>query len=196
MTVKQSLLKWIYPITMQIGKWMPDKKNYLVNLQQVIPPVDFYTLHAIQSDGSVFNFSSLHGEKVLLVNTASNCGFTAQYNALQKLYETYKDRLIILAFPSNDFKNQEPDTNANIKNFCSLHYGVQFQLMQKSVVVKSQVQHPVFQWLSDANRNGWNNQAPVWNFNKYLVNEAGMLTHYFSSFVSPLSPKFLAAIKQ
>ncbi|WP_298296331.1 glutathione peroxidase [Hydrotalea sp.] len=189
-------MKWIYPVTMQLGKWLPTQINSLENVEQVVPPENFYALHAQTTDGTVVDFSILKGKKVLIVNTASFCGFTAQYAELEQLYEQYRDKLVILGFPSNGFKGQEPDTNNEIAQFCTLHYGVQFPLIQKSVVIKSTQQHPVFQWLSDAHKNGWNNQAPVWNFNKYIVNEKGVLMHYFSSFVSPLSPKLLAAIEQ
>ncbi|MDE3125255.1 MAG: glutathione peroxidase [Bacteroidota bacterium] len=196
MTGKQVFLKWLYPFTMQMGKWLSEKKNIQINAHFIKPTTSFYDLQAVNNAGTVVHFSEWEAKKVLIVNTASFCGFTAQYAELQKLYDLYPSKLIILAFPSNDFKEQEPDTNAQIAQFCSLNYGVQFLLMQKSVVVKSEMQHPVFQWLSNADKNGWNNQAPVWNFNKYLVNESGILTHYFSSFISPLSPQMKAAIEQ
>jgi glutathione peroxidase len=131
-----------------------------------------------------------------LVNTASNCGYTNQYEELQQLYEQYNNRLVILGFPSNDFKEQEKGNDDEIARFCKINYGVTFPLMKKSVVIKGAGQNPVFQWLSDAAQNGWNTKTPSWNFSKYLVNESGMLTHYFDPAISPLSKEVLAAINK
>ena len=101
---------------------------------------------------------------------------------------------MVLGFPSNDFQQQESGTNATIASFCKLIFGISFPLMQKSVVIKSNAQNEVFKWLTDAGKNGWNNQAPKWNFCKYLVNEQGVLTHYFDSAVSPMGAEVLQAI--
>ena len=105
---------------------------------------------------------------------------------MQTLYETYKDELYILGFPSNDFfLRQEPGTNAEIKTFCKRNYGVTFQMFEK-IHVKGKNQHPIYQWLSNSNINGWNDQQPSWNFCKYLLNEEGQLLEYYNMFVSPL----------
>jgi len=194
MQARQTILKWFYPIIMQTGKILPNKKNIIYNQGLVEPYVSFYKLSATLFNGNDFSFQQLQGKKVLIVNTASFCGFTAQYAELEKLYSLYHTELEILAFPANDFKEQEPDDNATIATFCSINYGVDFPLMQKTVVVPSAMQHPVYQWLTQPQQNGWNQQPPVWNFNKYLVNEKGVLTHYFSSFVSPLSNAMKTAI--
>jgi glutathione peroxidase len=129
----------------------------------------------------------LKGKKVLIVNTASDCGFTGQYDELEKLHQQYKDKLIILGFPANDFKEQEKGDDAGIAEFCKVNFGVTFQLMQKSHVVKSAEQNPVFAWLSHKEKNGWCEQQPVWNFSKYLINEEGVLVGFYAQTVSPLS---------
>src|SRR5258705_9064820 len=121
----------------------------------------------------------------MLVNTASDCGYTGQYDALQKLYEQNEGRLVIIGFPANDFKQEEKGTDEEIAQFCKLNFGVSFPLMKKSVVVKTAEQNEVFKWLTDSAKNGWNNKPPSWNFTKYIVNEEGVLTNYFGSSVSP-----------
>jgi len=130
----------------------------------------------------------------LLVNTASDCGYTDQYDELQKLYDEEKDRLVIIGFPSNDFKQQEKGTDEEIAAFCRINYGVRFPLVKKSSVLPGPEQHPVFQWLTDKSKNGWTSKKPSWNFSKYLVNEEGMLIGYFDPSVSPLNKKVREAI--
>ena len=131
----------------------------------------------------------------MLVNTASNCGYTNQYEDLQKLYQQFNDQLEIIAFPANDFKEQEKGSDNDIAQFCQVNFGVTFPLAKKSVVIKSGDQNNIFKWLTDKSKNGWNEQPPVWNFSKYLVNEQGSLTHYFDPSVSPLSEDVLKAVK-
>lgn len=136
------------------------------------------------------------GKKILFVNTASDCGYTDQYDALQKLYEDNKDKLMIIGFPANDFKEQEKGTDEEIAQFCKINYGVTFPLVKKTSVIPGHDQHPVFQWLSDKTKNGWTNKKPSWNFSKYLVNEDGILTNYFDPSISPTSREVVAAIKK
>lgn len=167
-----------------------------MNDQKKPSAVSFYDLHFPLIDGQSLSFSKLAGKKVLLVNTASNCGYTHQYADLEKLHEKNKDKLIILAFPSNDFKEQEKGSNEEIAAFCKKNYGVTFPLMQKSIVVKTEKQNEVYNWLTHATKNGWNEKAPEWNFSKYLVNEQGALTHYFSTSVSPMDSEILSALKE
>ncbi|MCY7309700.1 MAG: glutathione peroxidase, partial [Chitinophagaceae bacterium] len=131
----------------------------------------------------------------MLVITASDCGYTNQYEELQKLSDKYKDKLVIIVFPANDFKEQEKGTDTDIAAFCKKNYGITFSLAQKSVVIKSANQNPVFQWLTDSAKNGWNTKPPGWNFSKYLVNEQGVLTNYFGSSISPMSDDVMKAIK-
>ena len=130
----------------------------------------------------------------MLVNTASNCGYTDQYEALQKLSEEYKDKLIVIGFPANDFKQQEKGSDEEIAQFCKLNFGVTFPLMKKTVVVKTAEQNEVFRWLTDSTKNGWNNKAPSWNFTKYIVNEEGVLTNYFGASVSPAGKDVIKVI--
>ena len=159
------------------------------------PFTSFYDLSATANDGNNFYFAHLRGKKVLIVNTASDCGYTAQYSELQKLYEQQNDKIVIIAFPANDFKEQEQADDAAIAEFCKVNYGVSFPLMKKSVVVKNGGQHEVYKWLTDKNKNGWNDKAPEWNFSKYLINENGELINYFSPGVSPLGKELREALK-
>lgn len=139
-------------------------------------------------DGTIVNFSQFKGKKLLIVNTASKCGYTPQYEDLQKLHELYGDKLTILGFPSNNFLGQEPGTNLEIVEFCKANYGVTFQLFSK-IDVKGKNQHPLYAWLSDKNKNGWNDKAPSWNFCKYLIDENGKLMHFYKAGVKPMDPK-------
>lgn len=195
MTTRQKILKAAYPAIMWFSKIANGNKAIAEN-NSAQPQVDFYSLTANRIDGSSFNFSILKGKKVLLVNTASDCGYTNQYEELEKLYEQYKTRLEIIAFPANDFKEQEKGDDAAIESFCKKNYGVTFPLMSKSVVIKAPLQHPVFKWLSDPAYNGWNDRQPSWNFCKYLVDENGRLAGFFSNSISPLSPALISAIER
>ncbi len=186
MTWRQSILKTLYPVIMLKGKIFGNKKDIKLNPSQIAPSESFYNLVALKNNGDTLAFSSLKGKKVLIVNTASDCGFTGQYEELEKLHQKYGDRLIVLGFPANDFKDQEKKSDTAIAAFCKLNYGVSFQLMQKSHVVKGPNQHPVFNWLSNASENGWCNDQPVWNFSKYIVDENGILQAFYTQMVSPL----------
>lgn len=134
--------------------------------------------------GDEINFSALKGKKILLVNTASACGFTHQYAGLQKLYDQYKGTLHILAFPSNDFGEQEPGTAEEIADFCKQKYHITFPVTEKIKVTEPGI-HPVYQWLSDKKQNGWNDAVPTWNFCKYLVDEDGELLALFPCKTDP-----------
>ena len=187
MTWRQSVLKTLYPLIMLKGKLFPAKNDIQVNENHKQPVNSFYALRAVNNQGDTVDFARFKGKKVLIVNTASDCGFTAQYDDLEKLHKKYKDKLVMIAFPANDFKEQEKKDDAAIAAFCKINYGISFQLMQKSHVVKGAEQNPVFRWLSHAEQNGWCEQQPVWNFSKYLIDENGVLTHFFSQSVSPIS---------
>lgn len=195
MTIKQRLLQLFYPVIM----WLTGLKSKTQKIKEntsMQPPVKpFYSINAALINDDQLSMASLKGKKILLVNTASDCGFTNQYDDLEKLYKKYKGNLVVLGFPANDFKEQEQGTDEAIAKFCKINFGVSFPLMKKSSVIKSAGQNETFQWLSDATKNGWNNQAPTWNFTKYLVNEKGILTHYFDPAVSPLSTEVLQAIE-
>ena len=195
MTTRQKILKAFYPALMWVNNIVGSKSPALTN-ESIQPLVSFYTLQTTLNNGTSFNFSLLKGKKVLIVNTASDCGYTDQYAELEKLYQQYKGQLEILAFPANDFKEQEKGNDAAIAEFCKINYGVSFPLMARSTVIKSGNQNPVFNWLTNPASNGWNSKVPGWNFSKYLVNGKGQLTHYFDSGVSPLSKEIITAINE
>lgn len=144
-------------------------------------------------DGKEIDFAQYKGKKLLIVNTASECGFTPQYEDLQKLHVAHGDKVVILGFPCNDFGGQEPGTAKDIQAFCQKNYGVTFQLFEK-VHVKGDDVAPIYQWLSDKNKNGWNDKAPGWNFGKYLINEKGELVKFYPSTTNPMSKDLLEAI--
>lgn len=194
MTYRQKILKAVYPALMWFTKLTGKNSKELSGDKE--PPVSFYSLKAILNSGDTLDFAGLKGKKVLLVNTASNCGYTNQYSDLQQLADEQKDKLLVIGFPANDFKEQEKGTDEEIAQFCKVNFGVSFPLARKSVVVHSEAQNPVYQWLTDSSRNGWNRKPPTWNFTKYLVNEEGRLTHYFGPSVSPLSREVLDAVTQ
>lgn len=166
------------------------------NKNNIQPQQSFYNLSVILNNGSELKFDSLRGKKIMLVNTASDCGFTSQYDDLQKLHEKYKDKLMLIGFPANDFKQQEKGTDEEIAEFCKLNFGVTFPLAKKTIVKKGQQQNPVFQWLSDSTKNGWCNKQPPWNFSKYIINEKGVLTNYFDPTISPMSAEIIKAINE
>ena len=126
-------------------------------------------------DGNAFDFSTLKGKKILVVNTASECGLTPQYEQLQAIYEKYKDKnFVIVGFPANNFSSQEPGTNAQIATFCQKNYGVSFPMMSK-ISVKGKDIHAVYQFLTQKAKNGLQDSDVEWNFQKYLINENGEL---------------------
>ena len=194
MTYRQKLLKAVYPALMWFTQLTGKNTKELAGNKT--PPVSFYTLNGQLNNGDTLDFAALKGKKVMLVNTASDCGYTNQYTDLQKLSEEYKDKLIVIGFPANDFKEQEKGNDSEIAEFCKINYGVTFPLMQKSSVIKSAKQNSVFQWLTDSAMNGWNKKPPSWNFSKYIINEEGKLTNYFGPSVSPMSSDVIAAIKK
>ena len=194
MSYRQSVLKTLYPAIMWSSK-AAGKKQILTNKNNATAVVSFYSLVAKDINGNEFKFSDLKGKKVLIVNTASNCGFTGQYEALESLSKQYGNKLVVIGIPSNDFKEQEAAANADIASFCKKNYGVSFPLMEKSIVIKGQGQNEVHKWLSDMSINGWCNQEPAWNFCKYLVNENGELTHYFPMTVDPMAAEVTRAIE-
>ena len=193
-TFKQKVLRFFYPLIRNAAK---SGKNgtVLKNENKTAPTVPFYEQKATLNDGKPIDFSTYAGKKVLIVNTASNCGYTGQYAELQKLHETLGEKLAIIAFPANDFKEQEKSNDNEISQFCQLNYGVTFPIAKKGVVIKKEEQHPVFKWLTNSKANGWNNHQPDWNFSKYVIDEKGNLTNYFGPSISPLDNEFLKAVE-
>ena len=147
----------------------------------------FHDLSATTIDGQIFDFSTLKGKRVLLVNVASKCGYTSQYEGLQELHATYgSDEFVIIGFPSNDFGGQEPGSELEIKSFGSKNCGVTFQMMGK-VSTDGDNGHPVYQWLSNAAQNGVDDANVSWNFNKFLVDSEGNWVSHLGSRVRPMS---------
>jgi len=194
MTPRQKILQLFYPVTRSIKNFASRSTSVLNNDAHKSAVKSFYNLSAITNNGTLISFDQFKGRKVLLVNTASDCGYTGQYDELQKLHEQYKNKLIVLGFPANDFKEQEKGSDKEIAQFCKINYGITFLLIKKSSVIKGNNQNEVYRWLSNKNLNGWNDQQPTWNFAKYLVSEEGVLTNYFAPFVSPLSKHVITAI--
>lgn len=154
----------------------------------------FYGFKLKNIDGKEVDFSQYKGKKVLIVNVASKCGYTPQYESLQELHENFGDKIAILAFPANNFGGQEPGSNEEIKEFCTTNYGVSFPVFEK-ISVKGFDKHPLYRWLSDEKLNGWNNQEPTWNFCKYYINEQGELMKFFPSSVNPLDEEIISLVE-
>ena len=193
-TFKQKILRFLYPLIRKASK---SGKNGTVisNENNATSIVSFYQQKAVLNNGNPIDFSVYSGKKVLIVNTASNCGYTGQYAELQKLHEKLGDKLAIIAFPANDFAEQEKSSDNEISQFCQINYGVTFPIAKKGVVVKSKEQQPIFKWLTDSRANGWNSHQPDWNFSKYVIDEKGNLTNYFGPSISPLDSEFLKAVE-
>ncbi|PKP15400.1 MAG: glutathione peroxidase [Bacteroidetes bacterium HGW-Bacteroidetes-23] len=150
-----------------------------------------YTFKVEDLEGKEFDFASLKGKKIMVVNTASKCGLTPQYKDLQVLYEEYKDKgLVIIGFPANDFMSQEPGTNEEIGAFCEKNYGVTFPMMSK-ISVKGKEMHPIYQFLTQKAQNGLQDSEVGWNFQKYLLNEKGELEKVISPRTSPKDQEIL-----
>ncbi len=142
-----------------------------------------------------FDFSSLKGKKIMIVNTASKCGLTPQYKDLQALYDTYKEEnFVIVGFPANNFAKQEPGTNAEIAEFCELNYGVNFPMMAK-ISVKGEDMHPMYQFLTQKAKNGFEDSEVSWNFQKYLIDESGHLVKVISPKTLPTDDDIISWIK-
>ena len=155
------------------------------NYTPMAPTASFYGLQAQTLEGEPFDFDQLKGKRVMIVNTASKCGFTPQYEGLEALHQEFKESgLVILGFPCNDFGKQEPGTADEIGAFCERNYGVSFQMMEK-VSVKGGEQHPVYQWLCTAALNGAGDHTVRWNFHKFLIDEEGRLVSSLRSAVGP-----------
>ncbi|WP_438946509.1 glutathione peroxidase [Sediminibacterium sp.] len=145
-------------------------------------------------DGKTIDFSSFKGKKILVVNTASKCGYTPQYEALQKVYEAHKDKLVIVGFPANNFGGQEPGSDSEIQDFCKARFGVSFPMASK-VSVKGSDMAPIYKWLTAKTENGVLDAEIGWNFGKFLLDENGKLIAYYPSKVKPDSEEILKYVK-
>ena len=155
-------------------------------------PENLYQYNAIDINGNTVPFEKFKGKYILIVNTASKCGYSNQFGQLQKLYEKYNEKLVICAFPANNFLWQEPLSNEGIKKFCNNNYGVTFPVFEK-ISVKGKNKHPIYKWLSNKKLNGQIAKEPSWNFCKYIVDPEGKLLYYFGPSVEPLS-SYITAI--
>ena len=158
----------------------------LLTLFGFVDTKSFYDFKVKDIDGNDFDFSVLKGKKVMIVNTASECGYTPQYEGMEKLYEKYKDKnFIIIGFPANNFGAQEPGTNVVIKEFCKKKYGVTFPMMEK-ISVKGDDKHELYKWLTDNKLNGVSDGEVKWNFGKFLIDENGKWFKCLSAKVEPM----------
>lgn len=167
----------------------PDMKTMLILLFTffAVAPKSVHDFKVKTIDGKTFNLNKYKGKKLLIVNTASKCGYTKQYADLQKLSEQYKGKLVVIGFPANNFKGQEPGSNLAIKEFCTKEFGVTFPMMEK-VSVKGEDMNALFKYLTSAENPDFTGDI-AWNFEKFLIDENGKLVHRFRSKVSPLSPE-------
>lgn len=149
-----------------------------------------YKMQINDIEGNKINLEKFKGKKILFVNVASKCGFTKQYEGLQKLYNTYKDKLVVIGLPCNQFGEQEPGTLTEIQNFCSTNYGVTF-LMTEKINVKGSNQHPIYEWLTQKEKNGVKSSSVKWNFQKYLIDENGNYIDFWYSMTKPMSKKII-----
>lgn len=155
----------------------------------------FHDFSAKTISGEMLDLSSLKGKKVLVVNTASKCGLTPQYEDLEKLYKEYGgENFTIIGFPANNFMSQEPGTDEEIKEFCEVNYGVTFQMMSK-ISVKGKDINPIYEWLTTKEENGVMDSKVSWNFQKYMIDENGNLVDYVSPKENPMSDKIVNWIK-
>ncbi len=152
---------------------------------------DFYSLSCKTIEGNDYDFNQLNGKRVLIVNTASECGFTPQYKGLQKLHEQYGESLTILGFPCNDFGSQESGSSEEINTFCSKNYGVSFQMMEK-ISIKGDAPHPVYVWLLSKSENRVADHTVRWNFHKFLIDENGSLVGSYKSGVNPTDNQIIS----
>lgn len=184
MSILKNLITVSYDWRMKISKLTGIGIRVHENKDRIKAPETIYTLSATLNTGEEISLEKYKGKKLLIVNLASQCGYTPQYKELETLHQASKD-MVVLGFPSNNFGTQEPGTDTEIAEFCQLNYGVTFPVFQKKDV-KGDGMQPVYRWLTDKKKNGWNNLEPQWNFYKYLIDEEGNLLKVFSSAVSPL----------
>jgi glutathione peroxidase len=163
------------------------KAAIIFTLLCMVNATSIYDFKMTSIEGELIDFSAYKGKTLLIVNTASKCGFTPQYKDLQKLHETYGEKITILGFPANNFGGQEPGSNSEIAQFCEKNYGVDFQMFEK-ISVKGNDQHPLYQFLKE--KTG---QEPSWNFCKYLIKPDGTIK-FFPSKVSPMDKEIVDAI--
>lgn len=190
--MKSTILMWVclvltLPVGAQQKKSSTNKKS--------MESLSIYSFKVTDLSGKTFDFASLKGKKIMIVNTASKCGLTPQYKDLEALYKKYQNQgLVIVGFPANNFAGQEPGTNAEIGQFCALNYGVTFPMMSK-ISVKGKDMHPIYQFLTQKAQNGYRDSEVEWNFQKYLIDEKGHLVKVVSPQTSPMDAEIVNWIK-
>ena len=160
------------------------------------PAADASSIHQFtvkDLNGGTIDFAGFKGKKILVVNTASKCGYTKQYAGLEELYKKYQDRLVVVGFPANNFMGQEPGSNEEIAEFCQKNYGVTFPMAAK-ISVKGDDTAPIYQWLTQKSQNGVADATIGWNFNKFLLDEEGRMISWFPSKTEPLSEDIISRL--
>ncbi|HNQ13497.1 MAG TPA: glutathione peroxidase [Bacteroidia bacterium] len=160
----------------------------------ISPKTSIFNIQYTDIHGEQKDLSEYRGKKLMIVNVASECGYTYQYKNLQKLSESRED-IVIIGFPSNQFGEQEPGDNTQIQNFCSSKYQVSFPMGSKTEV-KGKGKSNLYAWLTESDKNGWNTQEPNWNFNKYIISEDGTLLGWFPSKIEPDNEQMLKLLDQ
>ncbi|OZV69748.1 glutathione peroxidase [Winogradskyella aurantia] len=177
------------PLKAFVGTITTTDKDVTQDAQQ---PIYDIAINSLQ--GKPIDLSEFKGKKILFVNVASKCGFTPQYRELQQLHDTYKDTLVVIGVPCNQFGKQEPGSSEDIEEFCEVNYGVTFLITEK-VDVKGAQQHPLYKWLTTKAINGKQNSSVKWNFQKYLVDEQGQFVDYFYSITKPMNSRITSHLK-
>lgn len=175
------------------GTLQANKTRIAINAKPGNIARSIYDFKVEALDGGTIDFAAFKGKKILIVNTASKCGNTPQYEDLEKLYETHKDKLVIVGFPANNFGGQEPGTNSEIKEFCKKNYGVTFPMAAK-ISVKGDDIAPIYKWLCSKSENGVMDVEIKWNFGKFLLDENGKIIIYFHSKILPMSEDILSKL--
>jgi glutathione peroxidase len=192
------MIKLLAITTVLLSFVVPTKNTQIINTPPaanatIVATGSIYDFKVKALNGKTIKFSKFKGKKILIVNTASKCGYTKQYDGLEKLYEQYKDKLVIVGFPANNFGGQEPGTNIEIKEFCKKNFGVTFPMAAK-VSVKGDDQAAIFKWLCNKTENGVLDAEIKWNFGKFLLDEKGNLISYFPSKVEPMSEEITSKL--
>jgi len=184
--------KLLLPLLLFVACAAASSNNTKMETRRTIKSIHEFKVPSI--GGGVIDFSQFKGKKILVVNTASKCGYTPQYEGLEKVYKEYKDKLVVVGFPADNFGHQEPGTNEEIQEFCKIRYGVTFPLASKVDVVGENT-HPLFKWLTSKAENGVLDTSIKWNFTKFLLDENGKLIASFESKVTPESEEIVKHLK-
>jgi len=171
------------PLKAFVGTLTTTDKNIKQNATESL-----YSIAINSLQGHSIDLSEFKGKKILFVNVASQCGFTPQYRELQELSDTFKDNLVVIGVPCNQFGKQEPGNSDEIQEFCEVNYGVSFLITEK-IDVKGSQQHPLYAWLTTKSINGRQNSSVKWNFQKYLVHDEGQFLDYFYSITKPMNAR-------